>query len=294
MNLPSGFNNTGVVCWFNSLLQSLISCEHFYNHFKDNQDSIENQSHTYNELCTLVNKITKSEDIRPMSVLILKGMLKDYEIKKQKLDIAFGQQSPRDGLMCLLEAANNKELDASFNHVYEVTLICNETKKILSKKRDNGTIINAFDEESLIQKGLENFLLSHQCQLETDFVPDPKEYKDYEHKEGYTYKRTYNLRRIPDITIISLNRYYTDGKQHRPRNPNINLPDEMNFPFISGGNLTYKKVATCEHSGGLNGGHWISRATREDKTYVFNDMSVVPYEGLKTLPSTYLTFYVKA
>ena len=277
MSKPSGFNNTGVICWFNSLLQSLISCHKFVEYFKGQKIKEEN-SCIHNELINLIIKIEENEDIKNMSSILLNALVKDLQNKNKKIDLGFGQQASDEGFIFLLDIINKKKLEKIFEHVYEEVIICKETDKVVSRKRSYNNIFNVFDEENLIKNGLNEYILQNE---ESDL-------KDYG-KEN-TYRRLYILRRISPIIIIALNRFNTDGKNFKPRNAKIKLPDYLEFPHINGTIMKYKKISEIDHTGSLSGGHYVSRCLRNDNVYLFNDINVSNCH-LETLQSTFLTFY---
>ena len=290
LELPSGFVNTGVICWLNSLLQALIANKHFTDILKVEYKKDKNiSSCTHKELYNLLKKIDIIENIEKSSILVLNGVITDLQNKKRKIDLGFGQQSSSEGLTLILEMLNNKKIDNKFNHSYEVTLQCDNNNEIISKTRTTNNIFYLFDEKSLIKDKLMQFLLYHISELEENTIPH--DYRE-KHIKGNRYSRIFRLKYIPHIVIISLNRYFTVGKnKHHQRNPNIKLPNDFSMPGINGKSILYKKISEIDHLGSLEGGHYISRCLKDDdNVYLFND-SHVKLSKFGTLPSTYLTFY---
>lgn len=279
MDTPSGLKNNGVICWLNSVMQALLSSRIFCSSFGELSD----ESNTYREFRTLIKKINNKEDISMSSISILKALIYDLKRQQKSIDIGIGQQSSSEGLIQILDMLNNKDINSRFYHVYEDTVQCDQTGAVVSKVRSINNIFYIFDEETLLEKGLREFLLSHSSVLDEDFTPD-------NHEEGNTYRRFYTLRRMPEIVVIALNRYLTNGREHKKRNPNIKLPNEFYMPHNKEGDIKYDKIAEVHHMGGLNGGHYVSVAKRNNQTYLFNDEHVRQHT-LETLTSTYLAFY---
>lgn len=281
----TGFNNTQVLCWLNSLIQSLLSFDSTYNFFIKNKTT-DSSSHISRQLTTLFKQLDELEDVSGMSTDLLNSLVRDLKKNNRKIDLSSGQQSSSEGLILILEIINNKELDRLFNHVYEIVIVCNQTNKIVSKKRDTGNVFYLwqFNESQLLDTPLEDVILYHIDECDDSYKPDKN------HKEGYTYKKITKLRRIPQIVVIALNRYMTDGKKYVPRNQQIKLPYEFKIPSNKDEDMIYRKKAEIDHLGSLNGGHYVCRAERDKKTYLFNDSSYKLHE-FGTLPSTYLTFY---
>ena len=109
MDYPSGLQNTGVICWLNSVLQSLLSCKHFLNYIKTHKDL--NINNTYNNLVEICESIEKSDDILGKSSLFLNALVNDLRINQKKIDIGFGQQSSSEGLILILDQINDKKIE---------------------------------------------------------------------------------------------------------------------------------------------------------------------------------------
>lgn len=279
MDTPSGLRNSGVICWLNSLLQAMLSSRILCSSFEESSD----ESATHREFRTLIQKAIKKEDISLSSSSILRALITDLRRQQKSIDIAFGQQSSSEGLILILDMLNKKEINDRFYHVYEDTIQCDQTGKVVSKVRSINNVFYIFDEETLLERGIRDFLLCHSNVLDEDFTPD-------DHEPGHTYRRIYTLRRIPEIVVIALNRYMTNGRAHKKRNPKIKLPNEFSMPHNKEGDIKYTKIAEVHHLGGLNGGHYMSVAKRGNQSYLFNDEQVTP-RAMETVPTTYLTFY---
>ena len=284
----SGFNNTGIICWFNSLLQALISDQYFINILKNINDK-NNPSNTLKELNNLIDKIDNNENIKDSSLQILRAIIVDLKNRKRNFDIGNSQQSSSEGLVLLLDMINNNQIDKLFNHHYEVVLKCDNNNEIISKERLTNNIFYLFDEKQLLERGLRNYIISHNDVLEENMIPESYKKK---HVSKNKYSRTYKLKYIPYIVIFALNRYFTDGKRYIQRNDSIKLPDTFTLPSFNKKEILYKKISEIDHVGSLNGGHYVSRCLRNDKIYLFNDINV-SLSKLETLPSTYLTFYTR-
>ena len=285
MDYPSGLRNIGAICWLNSLLQSLLTCKHFFDYIRTHKDIHKNN--TYKSLVEICESIEKSDDILDKSSYFLKAFISDLKSNKKEIDIGFGYQCSSEGLILILDQINSPKINSLFTHSYEIELVCNESGKSLSKRRANDTIFYIFDEESLQKKGLRDYLLSHESELEKEFIPE--DWKN-EHQPHYTYKRVAQLKRISEIVVIALNRYMTTGLKSLPRNAAIKLPNTFTIDSNKQIAMHYKKIAEIDHLGSLRGGHYISRCVRDKDVYLLNDSSYKKFQ-LETLPSTYLTWY---
>lgn len=277
MNEVVGFNNTGVICWFNALLQGLLSCKYFVHTIMTREG---NQNPIVLELQKLIKSIDRCENSSKVydSVGVLRALLTvlRHKEKQRYREFAGGQQSASEGFTLLLDYIDSAELNQFFTHKYEEQILCIETGKNEPDTTNHGfnNQFMVFDEESLMRDGLDSFIKYHEHLL-TDYKgTDPRG----------TYKRVYGLKYLPKIVVILLNRY------HR-RNPNISLPPSFDMPScLINGSMRYKKVAEVDHAGSLGGGHYLAKVLRNDKAYLCNDSTFVDYR-LGTSPNTYMTFY---
>jgi len=99
--------------------------------------------------------------------------------------------------------------------------------------------------------------------------------------------RAYRLSMMPEITVCLFNIY----KERKDRF----IPNEMIFPGIGDNSLVFRKVADVEHTGSLDGGHYVARGIRGDgRLYNFNDISASPageFTPKSGNKNRYLAFY---
>lgn len=65
----------------------------------------------------------------------------------------------------------------------------------------------------------------------------------------------------------------------------------MQFPKLENDHVHYKLVATVEHTGSLQGGHYWARCFRHGKYFMCNDTNVSQIENLEPTVNTYMLFY---
>lgn len=260
--LPAfGLQNVGNSCYFNSLIQSLLSCPIL-------QQVLSNRSskkivHAYNNIAD--QKINHAGEL--LNILI-------EETKNSGNTLHYGwQEDAHEGLMLLLDKIGS-DIEIFFNVRYDTNLICDSCKHQTKIEEDKGAKCEIFVDYYDDSKPLAQYL---RCNFSM-----PEDYKcDKCHTTNTTLRRN-TLRRISTIVVLTLKKYH--------RKKIIDFP--MSFT-INGGRtiLKYKIVAQIEHSGGMGGGHYYARCLREDGIYVCNDSSVMKIDKFEPTPNTYMVFY---
>lgn len=254
---PHGLKNyTGACCWWNSLLQALLSCRHF------------------------VKGIIEPEDHTPPSPIVqgfqrlIENPTTSYELLRlMPRSLLHGQQSPSEGLTYLLDNIKSEYINDLFNHHYLQTIKVKDTGEEISSQKESNNFFAEFNELELLTKGL-----LQSISRKTQTIPD------YKYKNNQLCEQTWVLKKIPPIVVVLLNRY-------KANRSTINLPETFQIKHISKGAVTYKKVACIDHFGSLHGGHYIARCRRAQSIYLFNDEAVSPLNDLATNTNTYITFY---
>jgi len=165
---------------------------------------------------------------------------------------------------CAVEGCGNKTFGVMETNVYELNLIDTEIKE-KEKTHELAEYMNSQLSES-------NYTEEHKHRKETG------------HLKCYNYHRFW---RIPQILIIRLKRFAViDGREQKLNYP-INIPEKFNIePYIHmyaknercNTNTTYQLLATVQHRGGVNGGHYFTYGIRENRWFELNDSNATPIE----------------
>jgi ubiquitin C-terminal hydrolase len=281
MEQAVGFNNTGVICWFNSLLQSLLSSTYFVKAIM----LVKTEDVIINSIQHLIHDINSKRfsDFATVydSSTILRALLRGLQAKDSKRfsEFATGQQSASEGFTLLLDCLDIKSLNTLFTHKYEERVVAQSNpNQVESKVIGYNNQFMVFDEAELKSKGLTEYLKYHEHPLDEY----KSEKKDADPNEKYN--RLYILRFLPKILVILLNRYHK-------RDRDISLSAEIKIPSCQfDGFMIYKKIAEIDHMGSLGGGHYVAKVNRNNKEYLCNDNQIMDYR-LSTSPNTYMTFY---
>ena len=165
---------------------------------------------------------------------------------------------------CAIEGCGNKTFGVMETNVYELNLI------------------DAEIEEKERMHDLTEYM-SHQL-TETDYTEEHSHRKATGHMKCYNYHRFW---RIPAILIIRLKRFAIIEKTEQKLNYPINIPEKFNIePYIHryaknehcNMNTNYQLLATVQHRGGVNGGHYFTYGIRENRWFELNDSSATPID----------------
>jgi ubiquitin C-terminal hydrolase len=86
MDTVTGFNNIGAICWFNSLLQAIISCKSLCQILDTGVVETDSTSNTAKELSILIYKLKELDDVQNKSLDILKALITDLRSNKRTID----------------------------------------------------------------------------------------------------------------------------------------------------------------------------------------------------------------
>jgi ubiquitin C-terminal hydrolase len=263
--VPRGLHNIGNTCYFNSLVQALMSCPSL----------VHNISTSSNPLAGALCRIYagQSQDVRELLNIIIKNHAGKFNT------LHYGwQEDANEGLMMLVE--DIKGLENVFNVRYKTSLECKcgYSYSVDTHNKEPPEIFIDMYMPSPTEKNPHDHFIKY-LRICVD-VPD--DYKCDKCRRVGTTIKTRALCRISSVLIVTFKKY-----------TNKNLIDyPLNFTITTKeGPITYKVVAQIEHYGGMSGGHYTAQGLRSDGvSYAFNDSSVNKQKFSPT-PNTYMVFY---
>ena len=165
---------------------------------------------------------------------------------------------------CAVDGCGNKTFGVMETNVYELNLIDADIKE-----KENLHDLTEYMNNQL---------------TETEYIENHSHRKATGHLRCYNYHRFW---RIPQILIIRLKRFaIIDGREQKLNYP-INIPERFDIsPYIHlyaknercNMNTTYQLLATVQHRGGVNGGHYFTYGIRENRWFELNDSSATPID----------------
>lgn len=298
---PFGLQNTGAICYFNSLIQSLLSCSSLNEHVLKNLDRYKSNV-ILQHYIKLLHSISEPDDrqTRPSAHIQMVNTLIQLQ-KKSTFRIKFGtgQQDANEGLNLLIDAINDIPVMELFQVRYREHIEC----KICDHKHISAShpylpidiALDLFDEKLPTEhpKIIEKYIVKHNEFIDEDYRCINDDCKMTGNKNKYVI-----LTMVPEIIIISFKKFAGIGPMRKTRDGR-NIRDTrarkicINFPLkfsFNNGRLNYEIVSQCDQSGGIGGGHYWSISKRKDKIYKFNDASVSP-AAFNPNPNTYMVFY---
>ena len=252
-----GLNNTGSICYFNSLLQVLAGCTSIFNIKYDKKNILECVFSDYIEMIKNDNIFF---NISNELVLALNALVPSF---------GNGQESASEAFILLIEKINNNKLTNLFLNRFKCSVKCNTCNFQTEELKDHSITFNIFHTKDISEKNMLTQL--HEI---PDYICEKCKSKGA--------VRKYKLTMLPEIIFCTFNIYYKKIKH--------NFPLILNFPGINNNIVTYKMVGQIEHSGTLNGGHYWARSIRKNGIFLFNDNSF-NQSIFEPTDSTYIVVY---
>lgn len=266
-----GLNNTGSICWFNSILQMLFSLPAF------NMCMIESESAgCFDEnpefaviYCRIIKEIGKYNPAMKsfISSDLINAFSKDLEKRKKRA--INGQEGAANGFIEIIQVINSKYIYDCLNNKYRRIINCEHCGQRVSSVDELSPMINIYRQTDFANEDdFQKFIKYHVSKVDK-YVCDNKKCG----KVMRDFNRLEQLTMLREVIIFSFN---TGMKRWYPGKMSI----------ISAGMkmLRYILVAQIEHSGSYNkithqsSGHYWAKVFRNGEWYQTNDSQVTKVE----------------
>lgn len=291
MNSLCGLHNLGNTCFMNAALQLIVNC-------------------------TVLTKFVLNNEFNSPILNIYKTFLKNYmskgvispsEIKrivsiKDNIFAGYDQQDSHEFLVSLLELLENEmkeehktnakaimsiQMDKLMVTIFDTlvsSIIYSEESKEKSKNRVGEKVLSLSipnKNNVSLNDCLDNFTKIEKL------VGDEQWYSEKLEKKVDAYKKLC-LKQLPKYLLIHLKRYSFFSRSNK-NNSNVNIPLDLKI-----NNYNFKLRGLIIHSGGVNGGHYVSIINKDDKWFLCNDSRVIEINNIeKHISSGYMYLYVK-
>jgi ubiquitin C-terminal hydrolase len=321
---PFGLNNTGAICYLNSLLQTLVGCTAFSRAVQDHAEYLR-QTRTGAAMLEFVKAYTSSPldpaAVAPLSARVLAALVLDLAARRPHFHFGAGQESASEALVFLLDmmeppkekktpaeekiasgdlkSADLKSGDVTsseieslespvtqlFLHRYRCDVFCKNCVKIVASKVDTAVNFNLFHFDYLKEVPTTDASFSEALR---HYASEVSDYDCALCDKRSTIIRTYTLDMVPEVLFCMFNLYERYGGQRIARH----MPQRIWLPSSkSGWWLNYVPVGQVEHTGTLDGGHYVARGLRKSgQVHLFNDGSYSPM-AFAPSPDTYIQVF---
>lgn len=279
-----GFINNGNICYFNSLLQSIINCKHvMYYLVNEQQPKNEIQSFfksKFKQFIQLYNNEELEKFKKETSVFsyeLLKILLNKYK----HININ-EQQSSSEFFLYLIEEL---EIEHFFKIKHKINVHCGNCKNINTK------IDECFHFEMFCDDNLKNKIDIDDFMYSVNIINDYKCDKCNTISKSMYEKQALN---ISKYFVIILNKYFNKTLIEFPNSFEITIKQfENNIENYIPKNHIWENIGQIEHIGHLNSGHYNAICKRFNKIFKIDDIKVEIKNTLKPSKNTYVVFFEK-
>lgn len=263
---PRPLQNIGSICYWNALMQALISCTSITKALKETSPK-----------GPVGAAYMRLVDGTEESAVVLDTLRRD--LRKRGIITTFGsqQESADEGLFLLMDAmpAAAKEM---IMHRHIRVCICDVCGQPSDETREMSCHVEMFGAPATSPKEFASVLMHRIAKLD-DYI--------CEHCSNRSVYRSEQLSMIPEILVVMFTGKFTDASR-----PTADyFPEEFVIPSKRGNNMNFRVVATVRHSGGLNSGHYWSVVRRGNRCYLANDSSISTVASITPDPSVFMVFY---
>lgn len=277
---PNGFVNIGANCWFNSLLQALLSCPSFVKSIKDNSDELSTKPFGKALVDLLAATPTQRSTFPPRLLFTFQDAARKYGKTIQ----VFSQEGCQNGFTVMMELLDCRSMDDAFVNKYH----CNTDCPGCGRRVRN----MSFEYSIQICSGWDEPILDGQPRVFNEYLCKRVSLIDSYKCEGCeviskSVPRIETLATIRDVIMV----FVVDRSTKE-------YPKMLEFNAKEGNILKYILVAGIQHIGGFDrrtftsSGHYICYALRGDKYYLFNDSTVSPATGIPTNLAHVLVYHL--
>ena len=261
---PFGLSNAGFTCYYNALLQSLLSCPSFnlllLRYTGDNP---------FLSILKQAISIAKQEpnfpDLKSTGITSWAKW-----VERLPRPFSNGQQCVAEGYTLFLDSID-PELRNRFHMKRRNDIVCT-TCNYVSSTHDTCNFFDGDDINKLFQYEIQVEWVCEKC---GDISPKSK---------------TSTLVEIAEVITVLFKNYtiHNNTIVKTPNTSSIPLRLQFNLPTET---FVYEAVATIDHYGTMSGGHYVAFCRRFDEWYQLNDTTVAKIDQFQPTSNTYMIMY---
>jgi len=297
---PQGFHNLGFTCYYNALLQSLLSCTSFVEEVLIYDYGDDQLLNLLKQLIIRLRELEKNPDLsqkdkskfqmesNKLGPVSWKIMIKKIaSISPDFAQFAVGQQCAAEGFSLFLQSVEKyQNIQNIFLHRRKNRLYCRECNNYFSEVNEMDNIFKVDVNESkemIVEKTMNNYLLNQTELLDKNCLCSNCNIKSEKVKES-------RLVMIPEVLFIMSKKFKFENGRGKKIDTYTDFPSKLTFTSKKGTTLIYEPVAQIEHNGSLNSRHYYAICKRKNKWYCINDMNIT-LSNFKPTNNTYIVLY---
>jgi ubiquitin C-terminal hydrolase len=261
---PFGLKNTGVICYYNSLMQGLISCPAFISLFDEGPTTI-----TAGIVKHFLQYVKNSDD----NIFTIEPILKSVS---NGINFGNGQEDASEGFDFFIDKSG-PVIGEAFKSEWKTNIFCDNCESITGSGTDTMYRLimeKTFAPLSLKRSPIEEYMSGHMSKL--------YDYKCCKCSVKGSGTKVSRIVKTPDIYILSFNKFINKWL--------VNYPMKITITTFDGRESDYTISAVIHHYGSMSGGHYNTTVYRNGQVYLMDDTNYTPSE-FKCTDNDYIVFY---
>jgi len=299
---PCGFRNAGATCYFNAVVQSLLSCTSLNQTILEAGRQGDAQANPVIQAYIKILAVDNSQMHDDKKAALLKNLcpalweqIHQYASgRNEKIRLDRGQQCAGEGFHLFLQSVEDIEpIQRLFMHRYKTEITCAPCAEVVTTKKDdygmfevqpNLSVEQHEDFKEVDDQYGESIPMREFLQKQNGFVEGYKCPQCGDKANKFT---SVKLTMVPEILVVMSKKYSPDGRQKRGMA--TPFPAKISFR-AKHGLLEYEAVSQIEHAGSLGGGHYWAISRRRGGWFRLDDtrMAAAKFEPTN---NTYMVFY---